>query len=942
MYNFKEVERQVADLWKKNGIPEKVRKKSFKNSKKYYFMDGPPYATGHIHMGTALNKILKDMAIRSRRMQDFNVFDRPGYDTHGVPIELKVEKEIGVKTKKDIESYGINKFVSKCRKFATEHIGLMNEEFANLGVWMDWGNPYLTLDNRYIESVWWTFKMAEEKNLLYLGKYPVHVCPRCETAVAYNEIIYKKLEDNSIYVKFPLEEEKNKFLIIWTTTPWTLPGNTAVMIHPEFDYVEIETANNGIFILAKELHEKLMNELNLEYTIKREFKGKEMEGRGYINPLSNNLKVNTKNAYKIIASTRYVNLEEGTGLVHCAPGHGKEDYDASRPYNTDILCPVGINGNMGSEAGKYSGKKARIVDKEIIEDLEKDGFLVHKKMYSHDYPLCWRCESPLLMISVPQWFFRIESIHEKLLEENERVNWIPSWAKDRMQDWLRGIGDWPISRQRYWGTPLPIWICKKCGDKKVIGSIKELEKLSGGKVKELHKPEIDEIKIKCKCNGIMERVPEVLDVWFDSGVSSWAALNFQEKGDLFKKLWPADFNLEGTDQFRGWWNSQLILSVISFDRRPFDTIYVHGMVLDLGKKKMSKSLGNVVSPSEVIEKFGRDALRFYFSLVNPGDNISYDEAYFKEISKFFNVLINVQNLISSEYGLEFTHECNPKEAEDKWIISRLNDVSDAMIKNYNSYLFCKNSEMLSKFIIDDVSRAYIQIVRERINNKDKSAGEVLNNILSSVLVLAAPIIPHLTDYFYRKMNGKEESIHLCSFPIPDKKKIDKKLEQDMIISQNVIEKILAERAAAEIGIRWPLAKAVVYAKDENKGSLQRMQDIIKSQVNVKFLEIRISKEEKVQLDTKITPELEAEGFAREISRCIQDARKKAGLNKEQKINLLLQMDDELHNLLKNHVESIKKKVGASKIGIKNIDDKVAETSNCSETAIKGRRVIVNF
>jgi len=939
MYDSKKIEEGVLKNWKAKNIPEKVRKASFKSKKKFYFMDGPPYANGHIHMGHALNKVLKDIAIRSQRMQGKNVFDRPGYDTHGVPIELKVEKEIGVTSKKDIEKYGIKKFIEKCREFATKYINTMNSEFENLGIWMDWKNPYLTLDNNYIESIWWTFKKAHEKNLLYLGKYPVHACPRCETAVAYNEIIYKEQEDNSIYVKFPLKEEKNKFLIIYTTTPWTLPGNTAVMVNPDFDYAEIETSNKEKWIIAKELAERLLKKINVKYAIKKTFKGKELEGKEYINPLVKHMNLpELKNSYKVILSKRYVTLDIGTGLVHCAPGHGKEDYDASRSYNTDILSPVEIDGTLTKETGKYAGKKARVVDSEIIKDLEKDGFLIFTEKYSHDYPLCWRCFTPLLMISVPQWFLRISSIHEKLLEENEKVNWIPSWGKDRMRAWLEGISDWPISRSRYWGTALPIWICEKCNEKIVVGSIKELEKLSRKKIKQVHKPEIDEIKIKCKkCNGEMKRTLEVLDVWFDSGVSSWAALDFPRKKDKLEKFWPADFNLEGTDQFRGWWNSQLILSLIGFGKKPYNSIYAHGMVLDLGKKKMSKSLGNIISPQEVINKFGRDPARYYFSLIKPGEDISYDESYFKEIKAFFTVLDNIKNLIDIEYKLEFKEKSKAKKIEDEWILSKLNSLTQEVIENYNRYIFYKNTEIITDFILEDVSRNYIKIVRERINEKDPYVKDILNNILSSVIVLSAPLFPYFTDYLYGKMR-KKESIHLCSFPKINTKDINKKLEQEFGKILMVIERGLAERDKLQIGLKWPLAKATIGFEGKIN---EKYLEIIRKQLNVRKIELEEKKEISVKFDTKITPELEAEGYAREISRQIQAFRKELGLKKTDRVETIVITDDKFREILEKKKEFIKERTNSKELKIVTTDKE--RFKNKTDFKIKDKRgtLIIN-
>ena len=383
MENKKESELEILSFWEKSKIYEKSKEKN-KNGRKFYFMDGPPYATGHIHVGTALNKISKDIAMRIKRLQGFNVFDRPGYDTHGVPIEFQIEKEIGSKSKKDIEKYGVKNFVEKCKEYATKHIGVMNSEFTNLGVWMDWKNPYVTLEDYYIEAIWHTFKEADKKGLLYLGKYSVHVCPRCETAVAYNEIEYAKQDDTSVFVKFPLKNKAGTFLIIWTTTPWTLPANTGIMVHPTINYQEIELSNGERWIIAKDLAPKLMGILETSYNVREEYKGKEMEGWEYENPLAKNLKIKIKNGYRVVLSGRYVTIEDGTGLVHCAPGHGKEDFEVGIENGLDVICPVGIDGILKKEAGKYAGGKAREIDKEIISDLEKDKFLVYKHKYNHD------------------------------------------------------------------------------------------------------------------------------------------------------------------------------------------------------------------------------------------------------------------------------------------------------------------------------------------------------------------------------------------------------------------------------------------------------------------------------------------------------------------------------------------------------------------------------
>ncbi|MDP2673156.1 MAG: isoleucine--tRNA ligase [Nanoarchaeota archaeon] len=927
-------EKEILDFWGKNKIYKKSVKKN-SGGKKFYFMDGPPYATGHIHMGTAMNKILKDIAMRAHRLQRYDVFDRPGYDTHGVPIEFQIEKEIESKSKKDIEKYGVKKFVDKCKEYATKHIGIMNSEFQNLGVWMNWENPYLSLSDDYIEAIWDTFKKADEKNLLYLGKYPVHICPRCETAVAYNEIEYIKQDDASIYVKFPLKKSKNTFLVIFTTTPWTLPGNTGIMVNPEVDYQIIELPNEEKWIIAKDLAGKLMAAIKTEFTIKKEFKGKEMKNWEYENPLAKNLKLKIKNGYKVVLSSRYVTIDEGTGLVHCAPGHGKEDYEVGKENALDMPSPVSIDGNLTEEAGKYAGKKARIVDKEIIEDLMNGGYLAYKINYNHDYPICWRCKTPLLMVSQPQWFLKISSIHEKLLIENEKTNWIPKWMKLRMKAWLEGISDWPISRERYWGTPLPIWVSEDEKEKIVIGSIKELEKLSGKKVKEIHKPGIDEITFEYKGKK-MKRVKSVLDVWFDSGVSSWAALGFPSENKNFKKYWPPELNIEGKDQIRGWWNSQLILSEIRFNKKPFDSIIVHGMILDLGKKKMSKSLGNIISPHEIIEKYSRDHLRYYFAKTSKGEDFSFDEKEFSEIQKVFRVLINIHAFIN-----QLEKSKLKLKIEDKWILSKYHSTIKEATESYNSHKYPEAIQKLEKFLVENLSKSYIKIIRERANE----TYELLNEMLNGVLKLFAPIIPFLTEKIWQDLrenkSAEEESVHLSSWSKADEKSINKKLEEEFEIALQIVERGLSERDKNQIGLKWPLAKATIKLKKDLKLKIELLE-IIKKQLNVKEIELKNGEELSVDFDTVMTPELEAEGYAREISRQIQAFRKELGLKKSDWINLQLITDDELKKILEKNAEFIKERTNSKKIVIAT-DEKLGERFKKNiEFKIKEKRGMIGI
>ena len=912
-------EKEIKEFWKKYRIAHKVREQSAGQKKKYYFMDGPPYATGHIHLGTALNKISKDVALRYKRMKCFHVFDRPGYDTHGVPIENKVEEQLGFKSKKDIESYGIKKFIEHCRKYATEFIDVMNNEFNDLGVWMDWQNPYLTLSDEYIESIWWTFKKADEKGLLYLGQYPVHSCPHCETAVAFNEIEYTKLTDAAIYVKFKVKGSRNKFLIIWTTTPWTLPNNTGIMVHPEFDYVEAEVGGREIWVVAKERLQELMDAAEAGYVVITEMKGKALEGIEYENPLAKHLKLPPlKNAYRVISNERYVHLEDGTGLVHVAPGGGKEDFEAGSKAGLPLISTVGLDGLFDGQVGKYAGKKARVVDKEIVEDLKEDNALVYQHPYTHDYPICWRCKTPLLFVCVPQWFFKISSIREKLLQENEKVYWVPHWAKDRMRNWLEQLGDWPLSRQRYWGAPLPIWVCSSCSNRKVVGSIEELKQLSGAKKIAMHKPEIDEIKWQCrKCGkGAMNRVPEVLDVWFDSGVSSWAALGGTES-KLFKEFWPADLNLEGTDQFRGWWNSQLITSTICFDGKPFKNILVHGIVTDIKKRKMSKSEGNDVKPDEVIAKYNRDFLRYYLIKNSDGQDIAFNWNDFDDISRFFNVFTNTYNFMSLYLSKYAGKKSDMKElqTEDLWILSRINALIVECEKNYEQLTFYKIPALIEQFVMEDLSRTYIKLIRDRIGSSTEQAvSATLNEVMFSLLKLLSPIMPHAAEYIYQDMRDPkmQESIHLLEFPSAQQKLLDKELEKQMEFAKTIIQTSLSLREEQKLRLRWPLKELVVKTKTGKE--LRKVLPIIASAANVKktsettaapkgsYAEKSIDESTSLFLNTSTDNELEEEWELMELRRRIQEQRKQAKLMPQQKVDLHISCSDAA--FLKKHSKQI--------------------------------------
>lgn len=939
MVSVKEQEEELQKFWKKNGIPKKVLNMN-KDGEKFYFLDGPPYATGYIHLGTAWNKILKDSFLRYKRMKGFNVRSQPGYDTHGLPIENKVEKKLGIGSKQEIEKLGIEKFNKECRKFATEFIDIMNDQFNNLGVWMEWDNPYLTLKKEYIEGGWYTFKVGYEKGLLYKDKYSVHVCPHCETAVAYNEIEYNKVTDPSVYVKFPVKGEENTYLLVWTTTPWTLPSNTGIMAKPGAHYAYVEVQGETL-IFAHELVEQVMEKAGVEnYDVEKVVLGEDLEGIEYTHPLSDIFPFHKdiKNAWRVVMSDQFVTLEDGTGLVHTAPGHGEEDYKVGKENNLPVVSPLKMDATYNENCGKYSGMFVKDADPKIMEDFKERGLLFAKENVNHDYPFCWRCDSPLIFMAVPQWFFRVTQIRDKLIEENKKVNWVPDWAGKRFHNWLESLGDWPVSRQRYWGIPLPIWECEKCENTKVVGSSDELPE----KLDDLHRPYVDEVTMECeKCGGKMKRIPDVLDVWFDSGLASWASLGYPKRKDLFEQWWPNEFNLEGPDQIRGWWNSQMITSVITFDRRSYENILFHGFVLDAHGDKMSKSRGNIVAPEDVIKKYGRDVLRYYLLSSAAWNDFYFNWTDADTVKKTLNIVRNTFRFVKT-YVKDFPKKKPKLEKEDEWLLSKLNSMIKEYDTHFSKYKNHKSVEALEKFVLDDYSRWYIKLVRDRTwpgyEGEDKKAAFYTMGLTVNALTkLFGPICPFLAEKGYqdvvKPLMGGKESVHLEGLPKVQEDLIDEKLEKDMKVARNLIEASLSARQKVNLKLRWPVKKMFVVSEDEGvKKGVEHLQDIIERRANVKEVEVvgkkpkgELAKEKfkngEVFLDLSEDKKLMEERLYRDLSRKIQSMRKKAGLKVSDRIELTMKSDSETENSLKKFFDDLKRDVGASKVEVGKLEGK---------------------
>ncbi len=944
MYNFKETEEKIFKFWRDKKIVDKLRKRN-KGRKKFYFLDGPPYTSGKIHMGTAWNQVLKDEILRYKRMRGFDVWDRGGYDMHGLPTAHKIQEKFNLKDKKAIEDFGIDKFVKECRKFALEMMKQMNQDFDRLAVSLDHVNPYMPIENEYMEGEWWLIKKAHENKRLYLGKKVMTWCSKCETALAKHELEYKNVQDNSIFVKFKVEGKENEYLIIWTTTPWTIAYNLGVMANPELDYVKAKVGNET-WVLAKALVESIEQLTNEKFEILEKFKGKKLEGIRYVHPFYDTLKKKyegikkkSKKAFTIVLSKEYVDTSAGTGLVHMAPGCGPEDYEVGKKNNIPPFNNLTEKGDYPEDMGELAGLNTKDNNK-FIEALDKRKVLIASTKVEHDYAHCWRCKSPIIFKTTDQWFFKIEDLIPKMLKQSEEIKYIPKEIKERYQLWIKNLKDNSVTRQRYWGTAFPVWKCKSCRDYTVVGSIEELKKLAGKLPKDLHRPWIDDIKIKCECGKEKERVPDIIDVWVDSGVASWNCLYYPSKKEYMKKFWPADLILEATEQTRLWFYMLQLVSNIAFGKNCFKAMYTHGMLRDFEGVKMSKSLGNIISPNEVLEKYGVDTMRLYTITTRAGDDMNFSWEEIKLKYRELDILMNTTNYLVNYFDKSPKGLPKNLKLEDKWVLSRLNSTIKKATELLDDYRLDLAPQLVEQLFLD-LSRKYIQFTRERNNNGE--VFKIIFEVLFNILKMFSITCPYTSEDLYQKLKGryklKEESIHEFSWPKANERFIDVKLEKDFENIFLIIEKGLAARDKAGIGLKWPLSKVIVKGVTLRKD----LQEIIARQLNVKKLELKKGKEIEVSFDISITPELEAEGYAREISRKVQEFRKNIGLNKKDKISLMLVADDKFQKVLKVQENLIKERTNSKKLEIvtttkerfkKKIDFKIKDK--------RGQIVIIDY
>lgn len=844
--NFVEREKEIEKFWEENKIFEKSLELR-KGDKTYTFYDGPPTANGKPHIGHVLTRVIKDMIPRYRTMKGYDVPRKAGWDTHGLPVELEVEKLLGINGKEQIETYGLEPFIKECKQSVWKYKGMWEDFSKTVGFWADMENPYVTYDNNFIESEWWALKQIWDKGLLYKGFKIVPYCPRCGTPLSSHEVAqgYKDVKERSAIVRFKVKNE-DAYILAWTTTPWTLPSNVALCVNPNEAYVKVKHGEYTYY-MAEALVEAVLKE---DFEILERYTGKDLEYKEY-EPLFDFVNPNKKCWY--VTCDTYVTLTDGTGVVHIAPAFGEDDANVGRNYDLPFVQLVDAKGEMTKET-PWAGTFCKKADNPILVDLEERGLLFDAPKYEHSYPHCWRCDTPLIYYARESWFIKMTAVKEDLIKNNNKINWIPkSIGKGRFGDWLENVQDWGISRDRYWGTPLNVWECE-CGHRHAIGSIQELKEMSPNCPEniELHRPYIDEVTITCPhCGKQMRRVKEVIDCWFDSGSMPFAQHHYPfENQDLFKQQFPADFISEAVDQTRGWFYSLLAVSTLIFNEAPYKNVIVLGHVQDENGQKMSKSKGNAVDPFEALATYGADAIRWYFYINSAPwlPNRFHGKAVLEGQRKFMSTLWNTYAFyvlyaeIDKFDPTKYTLDKSKLTVMDKWLLSKLNTVVKEVDENLADYKLLEAARCMQDFV-DELSNWYVRRSRERFwvqeMTEDKiTAYMTLYTTLLTMAKLAAPMIPFMTEEIYqnivRQVNpDAPESIHLCDYPVVDKTVIDKELEDNMEEVLQIVTLGRACRNAANIKNRQPLAN--IYVQAENKLN-ELYQNIVKEELNIKNIE----------------------------------------------------------------------------------------------------------
>jgi isoleucyl-tRNA synthetase len=944
-------EEKILEFWEKQDIFHKSIKNR-ENSPFFSFFDGPPFATGKPHYGHILTTALKDTVLRYWTMKGYQVPRRVGWDCHGLPIENLIEKQMEIKTKKQIQEMGLEKFNNACRASVFTCVADFENTLKRVGRWADYDKAYATLENNYIESVWWVLKQLWNKKLVKKNYRVSPYCPRCGTTLSNFEVNlgYKETRDISIYVKFKIIEEefKNAYFLVWTTTPWTLPGNLALAVNPELEYCLIENKGEK-YILAKDR----LAIIEEDFKILKEFKGKDLANKKYepIFPYFEKIETkNIKNAFQVLLA-EFVTAEDGTGIVHINPMHGEDDYNLGQKYELPIYHLVDEAGKFIKQVTDYENLNVKDADKKIISDLKDKNIFYKQELIVHEYPYCWRCDTPLVYYALESWYVLVTELKEKLLANNQKINWVPGHIKDgRFGKWLEGARDWNFARDRFWGAPIPIWECPDCKKTICIESVAELKEKSvkNYDLKDLHRPYIDEVKLKCECGKEMSRVQSVFDCWFESGSMPYAQWHYPfENKELVEKTFPADFIVEGLDQTRGWFYTlHVIASALTLDdlglgqnQPAFKNVVVNGLVLDAQGRKLSKKLKNYPDPKEVFDKYGADSLRYFLlSSSNIGEEYRFSEDRVKEVwRKVISGLNNCYIFYETYKGEDLIKNNVSKNILDQWIISRLEKLNQEINKWMEKYELTKASRLFNDFI-DDFSNWHIRRSRRRLQKPEtkeekQEAIETIYFVLTKLVKLIAPFTPFLAEDLYQKLKKELdlESVHLCDYPSEDKNFISHDLEKQMAEAREIVNLALAERQKQGIKVRQPLKEL----KIKNIELKEDLFPLIADEINVKKITKEPGLENDIWLDLEVTRELKEEGDVREIIRQIQQIRKDLNMIPADRINVLYQKSDFFDKIIVNNKNYILDEVLADEFIIQEKFDQAKEIEIGKEKIILG-------
>ena len=939
-YNGFETEKEVLEFWDKNKIFDKLRKRN-KNKENFSFLDGPITANNPMGVHHAWGRTLKDLFQRYKAMQGFDERYQNGFDCQGLWLEVETEKDLGFNSKKDIENFGLDKFSKACRERVEKFSKIQTDQSKLLGQWMDWGNDYFTMNDDNIQSIWFFLKKCHEKGWLYKGKRILPWCIRCGTSSSKHEMSdegYADLVHPSVYIKAKIKNRDNEYLLIWTTTEWTLSSNIAAAVNPDINYSQVSKEGNIYYI-----SEAVVNKLG-DCIVLGTIKGSDLIGIEYEN-FYPEIDVQKGNNPRVIPWDE-VGEKDGTGIVHIAPSCGDADYELGKKLKLKLIdAALDEFGNYNKGYGWLSGKNVKDVKKDIVKDLDKRGILFKVENYKHRYPICWRCKEELVFRLDSSWFISCDEIRPIMKKESAKVVWYPEHVGKLMQDWLDNMEDWNISRKRYWGLPLMFYECDSCKNTEVIGSLKELkekaiDKKAVDSLPELHRPWIDDIKIKCKCGKPIERVKEVGDCWLDAGIVPFSTMKYFEDRDYWKKWFPVDLEIEMRAQVRLWFYAQLFMSVVLEGVAPYKRVLCYEEVRDEKGESMHKSKGNAIWFDEAVQKMGADVMRWQYCSQNPQYNLNFGYAPGKEIQRNLLVIYNLANYVKQSCTNPSKSSSNDQAS--LWILSKKEKLKLDVTKFMDGLEYYKAIDEIKKFLISDLSKAYVQAIRDSL--EDPKVQKVLYDSYFEAIVLLAPFLPFTAEKINLEVYNKP-SIHLEKWPVADEKLIDEDLLSNMNLIFEIIQAGLSSRDKERIGVRWPLSSVTVNIYDDAKSlkDLGKFSELIEKQLNVKKVIFRSKKRSiddkilgvqfsdgEVELDTKLTPELENEGFSREIMRRIQDLRKKSGLKKEDSIKLFIEFDVDLDKYKK----SIADKCGASVLEFKMQDSEFNSEGDIKEKKFK--------